>query len=518
MASEPIEVPVINPAAMAWYELNDIGNARRIQDLAQGRLLWREDHWIAFDGQRWSGEDGGRLAQRLAHDMARHIPVEADALDAMIDKARSADEGKQLQERQESLHKHAVQSGNANKTTAALAQLKSDVAARRDDFDLDPLALNLANGTLRYVRDADGEWGVRLDPHDPADRISRIAATAWNPKAECPLWLEHMATVLPDEAVRRFFQSCLGYAVTGEISEQCIFLLQGKGGDGKSTTIDVVREVVGEYAKVAGVESFLHGAVRSGAEASPDMARLGGDTRLVCTSEPRIGAALDEGRIKQVTGGQPISARELHGTPFEYRPRFAIFFECNRKPRISGDDDGIWRRIVVIQFPHQFKGDAADKSITRRLLGEAEGVLRWLVEGTLIWLREGLRPPETVKAAIEDYRRSSNPFGEWFAERVDTSDADHRTRSADLYASYKAFCEDNAVSDREIMSSTAFGRALGDKQLMKAQDSEGKIIRKGCRLRDDWELAQAAKAAAPAAAAPSPSSDWDDLDDWGAGK
>lgn len=501
MADEAIAVGVPDPAKMAWYELNDLGNARRLRDLARGQLLFVEDHWTGFDGQRWSAEDGAMLAQRLAHDMARHIAVEADALAETLDTARDAAERERIEERLSNLYKHAVSSGNANKTTAALQQAKSDLAARRDDFDPETLALNMANGTLRFlsVDRANGGagratmppvsgWTVRLDPHDPHDRISRVAGVAWNPEAACPEWERHLATVLPDPAVRRFFQACVGYAATGEIREQCVLLLQGRGGDGKSTTMDVIREVLGGYAKTAAVESFLHGNTRSGAEASPDMARLSGDTRLVCTSEPRIGAMLDEGRIKQVTGGQPVPARELHGALFEYVPKWLLVLECNRKPRISGDDDGIWRRVIVIHFPHQFKGDEADKGVQRRLLGEAEGVLRWIVEGTLIWLSEGLVAPDPVREAIDDYRRASNPFGEWFATFVDVRDPKARERSADLYASYKAFCEDNAVSDRETMSSTAFGRALGDKQLMKAQDSAGKIIRKGCRLRSRDEL------------------------------
>lgn len=484
-----ISVPVIDPEAMAWFELNDIGNAKRLAALAKGELLWVEDHWAAYDKVRWADEDGELRAQKLAQDMARHVPLEAEALEARFEAGVDrfgnplTEQMKDvILERIDALRKHAVQSGNVNKTSGALTQAKSDLAARRDDFDSELMALNTPNATLRFVQGLDG-WRVVERPHDPVDRISRVTAVAWNPKATCPKWEEHIATVLPDAAVRRFFQICAGYALTGEIREQCIFLLQGKGGDGKSTTMDVVREVMGGYGVVAGVESFLAGAVRSGAEASPDMARLGGDTRLVSTGEPKIGAALDEARIKQVTGGQPITARELHGKPFQYRPKFKVFFECNRKPRISGDDDGIWRRIVVIQFPHQFKGKA-DKSITRALLAEGEGVLRWLVEGCLMWLNEGLEPPVAVQEAIDDYRRASNPFAEWFSERVDTADADARTLSKDLYDDYKQFCEDNAVDDRSIMTSTSFGRALGDKQLMKAKGSDGKVFRRGCRLRE----------------------------------
>ena len=501
-----IPVPVPAPERMAWYELNDLGNADRLIDLARGRLLWVEDHWRAYDGKRWSIEDGPRLAQQLAHDMARHIPIEAAAMEEQAETEQNAEKKAAMQERAVALYKHGIMSGNANKTTAALAQAKSKLAAARDEFDADPMALNVANGTLRFEQADGGDWSAKLYPHDLADRISRISEVAWNEKAECGAFDRHMATVLPDPAVRDFFQACAGYSLTGEITEQCIFLLQGKGGDGKSTTMDVLREVMGGYGAIVGVESFIHGAARSGAEASPDMARLAGDVRLVSTGEPKIGAALDEARIKQVTGGQPIIARELHGAPFEYRPHYAIFFECNRKPRISGDDDGIWRRIVVIEFPHQFKG-AADKMATRKLLAESEGVLRWLVAGTLRWLREGLIPPERVREAIEDYRRSSNPFGEWFAERVDTSDPSVNEYSKSLYDDYKLFCEDNSVADREVMTSTAFGRALGDKQLAKFKGSDGKVQRKGCRLRDASELSLPP---APPASDPSQSRDWPD--------
>lgn len=491
---EQIDMTAPDAEVMAWYELNDIGNAKRLRDLAGGHLLWCEDHWVAYDGTRWADRDGDLAAQRLAQDMARHVADEADAIAARIEAGKDRKGGPLTEEqkeglaaREEALLKHAVLSGNVNKTSGALTQAKSDLAVSREDFDRDLMALNTPQGTLRFVQMAGGEWTVRLDPHDPVDRLSRITGAAWNPKAEASQWLAHIETVLPDADTRRFFQACAGYALTGEIREQCIFLLQGKGGDGKSTTMDVIREVMGGYGVVAGVESFLHGAVRSGADASPDMARLGGDTRLVSTGEPKIGAALDEARIKQVTGGQPITARELHGKPFEYRPRFKVFFECNRKPRISGDDDGIWRRIVVIQFPHQFKGKA-DKSISKALLAEAEGVLRWLVEGTLIWLNEGLNPPAAVQEAIDDYRRASNPFAEWFTERVDTTDAAARTPAKDLYDSYKAFCEENSVEDRGVMTSTAFGRALGDKQLMKAKGSDGRVFRRGCRLRGEADL------------------------------
>lgn len=496
-----IDMTPPDPARMAWYELNDIGNAKRLRDLAEGKLLWVEDHWRGYDGQRWSSEAGQRLAEHLGSVVARHLPIEATALANKIeamDKAERADLPDDYDDHLSALYKWGIASGNINKINGMLHAAKGLMFAERDQFDADPLTINVQNGTLR-LRRIDGRWTVRMRPHDPADLITRIAAVEWDAEAKAPEWARHMETVLPNSEVRRFFQMCSGYGLTGEITEQCIFLLQGKGGDGKSTTMDVLRQHLGDYGAVAGVESFIAGQQRGGGEASPDMARLAGDTRMVSTGEPRVGAALDEARIKTITGGQPLTARELHGKPFEYVPRFKLWFECNRKPRISGDDDGIWRRVVVIQFPHQFKG-AADKRFKDRLLAEGPGILNWLLDGALAWLEAGvLTPPSEVQEAIDDYRRASNPFGEWFAEWVDTSRPDERTLAADLFDSYKKWCEDNSVGDREIMSSTAFGRALGDKQIPKMKGGNGRVYRRGVRLRRLEEMpGYGAAASAPA--------------------
>jgi putative DNA primase/helicase len=157
----------------------------------------------------------------------------------------------------------------------------------------------------------------------------------------------------------------------------------------------------------------------------------------------------------------------------------------NSRPRISGDDDGIWRRIIIILFPRQFHNRPGQvKTMKQQLLGNREGVFRWIVEGALGYLREGLDPPAQVAEAIEEYRRSANPFSEWMVARVDTSDPNALTLSADLYADYKAWCEAEGVTDREVMSSTAFGRALGDRQmLLGPKDRSGKKRRRGARLR-----------------------------------
>jgi putative DNA primase/helicase len=299
-----------------------------------------------------------------------------------------------------------------------------------------------------------------------------------------------MEAVLPVDEVRWYFQKIIGYAALGLTVEQIFIMLQGKGGDGKSTTMDVIRIVLGLYAVVGNVKTFLAGTLKDAGAATPELVRFVGDTRLISVGEPKRGQALAEEMVKAFTGGSALPARANYGDEFEFEPRGKVIMEVNSRPRISGDDDGIWGRIVIILFPRQFRRrDGWVKAMKANLLANREGVFRWIVEGALGYLKEGLEPPAEVAAAIEEYRRSANPFSEWMAARVDISDPLALTGSTAMYNDYKTWCEAEGVSDREMMTSSAFGRALGDRQiLLGPKDSKGLKRRRGAKLRPVGEL------------------------------
>ena len=484
-------IATIDPVALAWEELSDLGNAERLSARAGGRLAHvHEWGWGAYDGVRWSFEEGQRLASLAAHGVARDMRGEIAALAAIPDADLDGRFGpwctsEVRKSRLIELRKWAVSSGMAARTTAMLQQAAHLLDRPRDVFDQDPLTINTRNCTLRIRKDADGRWAVHRSEHDAGDMLTRATACDYDPGAECAVFRGHVETVLPDPEVRRHFQELLGYALQAKRSEQIMLMVQGRGSDGKSTAMDMFLEMMGSYGVSADVQTFIAGPQRSAADASPDLARLAGDTRLVLTAEPKRGQALDEGRVKQFTGGGKITARMLHGDPFEYQPHGLLVMECNSRVRISGDDDGIWRRIEMVLFPHQFKGDQIDKTMKDRIRPEFSGILNWGIEGLLRWLERGrLERPAAVTEAIEDYRRSANPFGEWFAERVDTSDPTYLESASALFDDYKQYCTDNGVGDRETMGSTAFGRALGDRQILKGpRDRSGRIRRRGAKLR-----------------------------------
>lgn len=486
-----VEIPVIDPLKLAWEELSDLGNAERLKARSGGRLAHvHEWGWGAYDGVRWSFDEGQRLASIAAHSVARDMRGEIGALlsvpDADLEKTFGAWCTVEVRKTKTvELRKWAVASGMANRTTAMLQQAAHLLDRPRESFDTDPLTINTLSHTLRIRKSRDGVWQVLDAPHDAGDMLTRATACDYDPRAECPVFRGHIETVLPDPEVRRHFQELLGYSLQAKRTEQIMLMVQGRGSDGKSTAMDMFLEMMGSYGVSADVQTFIAGPQRSAADASPDLARLAGDTRLVLTAEPKRGQALDEGRVKQFTGGGKITARELHGAPFEYQPHGLLVMECNSRVRISGDDDGIWRRIEMVLFPHQFKGDAIDKTMKDRIRPEFAGILNWGIEGLLRWLERGkLVRPAAVTDAIEDYRRSANPFGEWFAARVDTSDPLVLTHAADLYADYKQFCTDAGATDRETMSSTKFGTTLGDRQILKGpNDSKGLVRRRGAKLR-----------------------------------
>jgi putative DNA primase/helicase len=533
-----------SPQELMWFELNDLGNAKRLIRLAGGvfgdddevvltgaRLLYLRDHgWIAFDGARWNLAHGQAMARKLAHKVAeglfgqakameahhtgkkgRAAPAgddeapdpdtasatsEAERREAALDAAKSTSATRSKKERTPpqvaEFYEFSRASGNAGRTAAMLAQAESYLLVELEVFDPDPLVLNVRNGTLRWVNAGQGrkpDWKLRFMPaHDPADRITRLMEVDYDPQAKAPKWDGSLVKWQPTEPMRDFLRRIMGYSVTGDTSEQAFFIHQGLGGDGKSTMIGAVRRIVGDYAVTSDVKTFLDTGQRSGSDASSDVARLAGETRMVCTAEPPRGAKLNEAMIKSFTGGAPLAARRLRQDQFEFMPKGKVQMECNTRPVIKGDDEGIWRRVFIVLWEVRVaKVDRIkdfDKILARE---EGPGILNWLLAGVGDWLAKGLDPPKRVTEALVDYRKGSSPFGEWLAESV-VIEPVLETLASDFYDSFKAWMS-KADPDAKVMTQRAFGTALGERQILRSRlDGMGRVLRKGARLKTVQEL------------------------------
>jgi putative DNA primase/helicase len=468
---------------MAGYPLNDLGNAQRLIRLVHGsfrddgsvdtrhcELLYLRDRgWIAFNGRHWDLLAGDELARRTAHRVARGLGGLYQQLVAREVPVKAAMD-------------FIVRAGNAGASSAMLTQAAAYLAVALDDFDTDPLAINVRNGVLRFGRTTAGKPRLAFAAgHQPSDRFTRMAEVDYDPKAKSVAFDPFLAEVQPRPEMRAYIAKVFGYSSTGDTSEQAFFILQGLGGDGKSTLVNAVRDMLGTYAVTAAVETFLDTGAKRSAEASPDIARLAGDTRLVSTAEPPAGSKLASGAIKTFTGGGRIAARELRQGIFEFEPFCKILVECNRRPSISDIDDGIWRRLRIVPFEVQFPKAAQDRALPRKLAADRPAILNWLAAGILAWMADGLSEPPRVEEAIDDYRRGSNPFGEWRADRL-VLDKESRVKAKDLYDDYKLWCDQQG--HERPMTQTTFGRALGDLQVIRCgKDGSGAVLRRGARLR-----------------------------------
>lgn len=506
-------------AELAKFPRNDLGNALRLVRLVGGTinetgdvdhtnavlLYLRKRGWIAFNGRFWDLEAGEEEARRWTHRVAAGLLAQAPKADGgafCSDKEWAA-----------FMDRTGSSGASAGMLQAAIPYLSVDLSA----FDRDPLSINVRNGTLKFRRES-GAWGVRLQtPHDPADRITRFADVAYDPAAARPNFDALVRFCQPRDDMSAFLKALFGYAATGSTKEQLFVILQGKGGDGKSTLVNAVREALGTYSAGAAVETFLDTGLRRSSEASPDLARLSGDTRLICTAEPPRGSKLASSAIKSFTGGGTVQARELRQGIFEFQPIGKVVLECNGRPQINDTDDGIWRRVRIVLFENQLRREDMDLDLPDKLKAEKAGILNWLVEGIIHWLCHGLKNPEPVEAALEDYRRGANPFAEWLADRV-ILDKGARVTASELYADYKRWMEDQG-HDRP-MSQTTFGRALGDLQIiLDGKNGDGKKMRRGARLRTFDDPAPSSQVSPSGSSpaepvAPEPGVDADALADW----
>lgn len=504
--------------ALAKLKRNDIGNAERfIARRGADFLFVRDIGWHAWTGTHWSRDDGETLAQKAAHQVAIAMVVEGNAIseagpnwatpkkDGETDKEFAARVLADFDDRVSKHHKWAIASGNSARLSAMLEEAAPYLTVDIDAMDTHPFLLTVKNGTLHLRApggDKSDDPAHELKPHDRADRIARLAEVNYEPDAECPKFMKFLARVQPDESMQRYLARLAGYMMTGSTREQILSMFVGIGANGKTTWIEAVSFVLGEYATVIPFSSLLHDDRKSGSQATPDLARLPG-RRLVAAVEPDVGARLSESVIKTLTGGDRMIVRHLNRDFFEFWPQFKLALAVNNKPDIRGTDDGIWRRIHVVDWPVQIPKEERDLQLLDKLKAEAPGILNWILGGYAEYREIGLAPPASVLAATQAYRSERDPIGDFLASCT-IAEPLERVRASALYEAYTLWCKVNA---RDPASNNLFGRVIGGRPLPGggtiAREVAGVTFYKGLKLVEAViaDLRAAAAAARPDATA-----------------
>jgi P4 family phage/plasmid primase-like protien len=312
-----------------------------------------------------------------------------------------------------------------------------------NQLDQDNMLLNCLNGTIALKTG-------NLRKHDPADRITRIVNIKYDPAAKCPTFLKFLTWAMcGDLELVEYLQRFIGYCLSGDTSEQVLNFWYGTGANGKSTLMNVIKWLLGDYGTCADTSLIMKENV-SGTDSNKlyALATLRG-ARLVALSEVNEGQKLDEASIKSFTGGDTVTCRQIYQVPFSYTPQAKLIGFGNYRPHVRGTDHGIWRRIHLIPFLAVIPDSEKDSHLSDKLRSELPGVLAWAIRGCLEWQKAGLRPPPAILDAVKEYRAAEDVFQSWLTECC-TLDELMSARASELIASFKDFSGWKGTSDRKF--------------------------------------------------------------------
>lgn len=436
------------------FHTTDTGNgirfAQRMREVV--RFCVGESRWYLWDGQRWAPDQLNR-ALHLTEEIIKDMYQDAAGL---RDNDRDALEG----------WARTSQALARRRAMLEIASAQPGIAIAPDDLDRDPLLLVLRNGTL------DLRTG-QLRESRPEDLCTRRADVEHDPAAEAPLWAEHLELVTRGDAgLAAWLRRAVGYTLTGLTGEHKVFFLQGDGHNGKSTFVDVISRLLGDYSTKAD-ESLLTGT----GQHPTQLADLRG-VRLVVVDETERDKKLAEARIKMMTGRE-IKARFMRQDFFRYTPRFTVWIAGNHRPEVTGSDEGIWRRLQLVPFTATLSPDRKILDYDEVLLREAPGILNWALAGLRDWQELGaLGTPEVVARATAEYRDEEDSIGRWLAEVAELGAVDSHAENGQLYESYRWWCLANGFKD--VKSSVSLGRELGRRGLAKD------VVKLGGRTTRIW--------------------------------
>jgi len=426
------------------FRHTDIGNAERLAGKYRGRLLYcySWNSWLYWDGKRWAKDITGRV-ESYAKETVRSFYT--DVANTLDDDTRSE------------LLKHSRSSESDHRIRAMISRARSELPVEPNKFDTNPFLLNFTNGTFNLEK-----WTI--SQHNPLDLNTKIAPVTYDWNAQCPTWNKFIWKIFNgDQNLIRYVQKIVGYSLTGNVSEQVLFFLHGKGANGKSTFIKTILSLLGDYAKQAPPNLLIS---KRGESHPTEIADLQG-TRFVATVEVEEGKNLAEVLVKQLTGEDRISARRLYQDFFEFEPTFKLFLVSNHKPNIRGTDHAIWRRIRVVPFSVTIQKKEIDKHLSGKLQAELSGILNWALYGFHFWQKEGLDPPSTVTEASQSYRSEMDYLGE-FLNDCCILNPKEMTAKGRLYDLYRNWCSSNG---HEIASKGDFGRRLKERGFTEKKTS-----------------------------------------------
>ena len=425
--------------------LGDLFNTRRLAEAIKDQVRYSEAlGFTVWDGMRHRPDDT-REVWRLACDTA---------IESFREAVASGDKDR---------IRFAATSTNESKIAAAIELLKSElgVAIHASAFDRDKWKLNTPSGIVDLRT-------RELKPHDPAGFFTKVTGAFYREGATCPRFLTFLDEIFGHSLdLIEYVQRAFGYAVTGDTSEQCLFILWGGGANGKSTLIETVRSVLGDYSTQTPTETLM---ARREEGCGNDVARLRG-ARFIAAVETAEGRRLNETLVKRLTGQDTLAARFLYKEHFEFRPTGKLFIATNHKPVVTGTDHALWRRVRLVPFTVTIPPERQNRHLREELLAnEGAGILHWLVEGAVMWQKNGLGEPAPVLSATAAYQTESDRLSPFIADCCVVRPGLY---GFGVFDAYKAWCGANGEPP---MSARDFAGRMAEKGFPSGRQHRGRYF------------------------------------------
>lgn len=451
----------LGDSALLSYDPSEVGFSQLFTDIYAGQLKYNPNlgKWYWWSTHFWREDRTGLTLNRGIEATRSYMQAAMRIQDA---DARSARVKQGLKQQHYNFINHSL----------ILATSFPHINTPSENWDKDEKLIACENGVLDLTTG-------KLRPGLPEDMISKHIEVNYSPDAYAPKWQKFLEDIFQgDQKVIQYVQRCVGYTLTGSIKEQCLFILLGYGANGKSTFLEVLHKLFGEYGQSAPFSTFER--QQGGTRQSNDLAVLDGK-RFISASEPRQGSVFDESRLKQLTGGDIITARFLHQEYFSFRPIGKIWIAANHAPIVKDDSAGFWRRVHKIDFNERFwDADNPDKptgakvkntQLNEELFSEMSGIFNWAVQGAIQWFSKGLIPPSTVREATKAYEIDSDPLAPFIGQKC-IIEPDAKVLKEDLFRAYSIDCEIRKLKTYEILSARRFHERLAPRYTVTSEGTQ----------------------------------------------
>jgi len=406
--------------------------------------------WFVFDGTRYKADENEAMVTLLLLGTLRALKAEGVA---EAEAALAKSEARKSAEKKTAMAVNAQTSSGLDSILKIAGRL-SGIAAQVSDFDAKPHLLNMPSGTLDLDTDV-----VRA--HDPHDMLTKVTRGDYDPQApaQSDLWDKFLATVLPDPEVLRYLQQAAGLSLWGAVLLHILLILTGSGRNGKGVFYNAVKHALGDYAMVAddGLFEATHG--RNANSASPAVAKLRG-ARFLVSSELDEKARLDAAFTKRLTGGDPLSARDLWAKPFEFEPAFTAFMVTNFLPKLPANDPAVWARVRVVPFDVVIPDHQQDVLLPEKLKAHADAVLAWVMRGWVDYRANGLVAPGAVQVATQAYAESQDDVRRFIDECCAPAPVATSYTTTGLHDAYAEWAQGENIHPAHVLGRAKFGQAL----------------------------------------------------------